>query len=153
MNNEIHNRFAFAAQEVLKMMLDVEANACADADGCDAYTKGSINVAIGITGDCSGEALFSFPSETALNMVKIMSGGMDIEEVDDFVKSAVGELSNIISGSAATALSEQALVFDILPPQISISTGNATEAANRAKEITSTLHTSAGDVGLIVRMA
>ena len=48
-------------------------------------------------------------------MVKIMSG-MEFEEVDAFVTSAISEIANIISGNVATALSDSDIKCDILPP-------------------------------------
>ena len=44
--------------------------------------------------------------------------GMEIEEVDDFVVSAMSEISNIISGNVMTMLAQDDLKCDILPPQL-----------------------------------
>ena len=43
---------------------------------------------------------------------------MKINEVDEFVKSALGEIANIISGNALTALSQEAIIGDLEPPMI-----------------------------------
>jgi chemotaxis protein CheX len=48
-------------------------------------------------------------------MVNIMSG-MEFDDVDVFVISAISEISNIISGNVISALSDSKLRYDILPP-------------------------------------
>jgi len=77
------------------------------------------NVILGVTGDLQGSVLFAFPKEMALDMVKIMSG-MKLDEIDNFVSSALGEIANIIGGNAVTNLASQNYSCDIVPPQVII---------------------------------
>jgi chemotaxis protein CheX len=74
-----------------------------------------IDIAVGIVGDLHGEVIYRFPVSTSLNMVNIMSG-MQFEEVDTFVTSAISEIANIISGNVLTALSDSDMKCNILPP-------------------------------------
>lgn len=116
MNNALQRSFFEATQEVFELMLDLEVTeslAAAHKDDC-----GGLTIAIGVTGDLTGDVRYIFPKESILQMVRIMTGGMDVDEVDDFVTSAIGEISNIISGKALIALSEKNVSCDILPPQI-----------------------------------
>ena len=64
--------------------------------------------------------LFRFPQSTTLKIVKLMCG-MEIDQLDAFVTSAMAEMSNIISGNAVTNLSQENYHCDIKPPQIMIS--------------------------------
>jgi chemotaxis protein CheX len=48
-------------------------------------------------------------------MVNVMSG-MQFDSVDAFVTSAISEIANIISGNVLSALSENDMDCDILPP-------------------------------------
>ena len=118
MNNSVFMPFTKATSEVFKLLLDLDVSTGTPevSDGA-ADTAGKISIVIGITGDLSGKILYRFPVETTLEMVKIMSG-MEIEEIDEFVTSALGEVANIISGNAMTDLSSQQIVCDILPPQV-----------------------------------
>ncbi|MCL0071768.1 chemotaxis protein CheX [Peptococcaceae bacterium] len=77
------------------------------------------NVILGVTGDLQGSVLFAFPKEMALDMVKIMSG-MKLDEIDNFVSSALGEIANIIGGNAVTNLASQNYSCDIVPLQVII---------------------------------
>lgn len=115
MNNALYASFLSATRDVLKTMLDV--NSMKENPG-GLQDKEELSISIRVTGSLTGEIIYRFPKETSLNMVKIMSGGMNFEEVDDFVTSAVGEIANIISGKALSSLSEQKIVCDIQPPKI-----------------------------------
>lgn len=152
MNERVLTGFSTATQEVLKLMLDVDTVADVPVTKEDrVYGQDSITVKIGLTGDVSGSAYYNFPKDTALEMVKIMSG-MEIEEVDEFVTSAMGELSNIISGNALTSLSQQEISCDILPPEI-LTGADAEEdtCAETAGKCNTGIHTTAGDMDLAVQ--
>ena len=152
MNERVLTGFSVAAQEVFKLMLDVDTVAGlpeVKADKPDG--QDSITVKIGLTGDVSGSAYYHYPKETALEMVKIMSG-MEIDEVDEFVTSAMGELSNIISGNALTGLSQQEISCDILPPEILTGVDAAMErSADGTGACNAGIHTTAGDMDLAVQ--
>ena len=85
------------------------------------YTKevktDKVTISIGVTGELQGSILFSFSKDLSLNLVEEMSM-REVDELDTFVISAVGELANIISGHTATALNEQGYECDIAPPQV-----------------------------------
>lgn len=138
--------FSMAAWEVMRFMLD--ANPLEGAKPAESPPENGVVVSIGIVGDVPGEAVFHFPRSTALKIVEIM-GGIEVEEIDDFVTSAVGELSNIISGNAATAMTEKAVELDIQPPQISV---GSTPSVNTSQTLTTTLNTTAGSVDLVVNL-
>lgn len=121
MTNQLFPPFSRATCEAFKLMLDLDVSAGEPEQV--ALVPGEedrLNIIIGMTGDMNGEILYRFPKETALEMVKIMCGGMEIAEVDDFVTSAMGEIANIISGNAMTGLSEQNIICDILPPVVMV---------------------------------
>ena len=147
MNNTLHLSFFEATREVFELMLDlqkVSEGAVAGEDAC-----GNLTISIGVIGDLTGDILYTFPKETMLEMVRIMTGGMEVSEVDDFVTSAIGEISNIISGKAMIALSERNVVCDILPPKVVES-----EESVCAYPVDSNtkINTEIGSVGLEVRL-
>ena len=118
MNNVLYNPFFNATRDVFELMLalnDISDKPYAVNDG--VHGQMDIVIAIGITGDLEGKVVYHFPKETSLKMVNIMSG-MEFEEIDEFVTSAMGEIANIISGNVLSNLSEQELTCDILPPEI-----------------------------------
>lgn len=120
--------FSQAAQDVFKLMLDLDTQAGSPTSEKPAAGANSLNISIGLTGDLSGEVHYAFPIPTALGMVRIMCG-MDIDQVDDFVTSAMQEIANIISGNALTGLSERQVACDLLPPRITAGDGGAPAGA------------------------
>lgn len=117
MKAEYINPFYMATKDVFSAMLDLETSRGQMDIVEDLIAGKEANVIIGMTGDLSGSILFSFSKEMTLKMVKIMSG-MDMENLDSFVTSALGELANIISGNAVTNFTESNINCDIVPPQI-----------------------------------
>lgn len=144
--------FALAARDVFKMMLDLETVVISQEPAIiPIRTNDEIVISIGLVGDIWGETYFYFPQETALEIVKMMSG-MEVSKVDDFVISALGEISNIISGNAATELSHQKITCEILPPRICFGNDNTMCAGNILKTINSIIQTSVGSLCVSVRL-
>ena len=106
------------------------------------------SVLIGITGDLQGGIMFSFPLDMALEMIKIMSG-MDLNIIDSFASSALGEIGNIISGNALMELSKNNYVCNIIPPQIFVGEHRSLSLANQ-KALLLTLTTPIGDFDLSI---
>ncbi len=118
MNNALYPPFSKATCEVFKLMLDLDASAGLPHTGeGGGEAADDVRVSVEITGDLTGEIYYRFPRETTLKIVNIMSG-MEFDQVDEFVTSALGEIANIISGNAMTTLSEQNVTCDIQPPRI-----------------------------------
>ncbi|ACB84229.1 chemotaxis protein CheX [Natranaerobius thermophilus] len=113
------NPFYQATNDVLNNMLELNTER-GQLDVIEDIVPGNeANVIIGITGDLSGSILYSFSKDMTLEIVKMMSG-MEMEELDSFVTSALGEVANIISGNAVTYLKNENYNCDIVPPQVII---------------------------------
>ncbi len=116
MSEALFRPFLQATQHVFELMLDL--NDVHDEPAVKrSANPDTIEVSIGVKGDLNGQVVYSFPYETCLNMVNIMSG-MEISEVDEFVTSAISEIANIISGNVMTLLTGENLACDILPPKL-----------------------------------
>jgi chemotaxis protein CheX len=149
MTDQIFTPFSKATQEVFKLLLDLDALTDVSQQTNDAALGDTINIKIGLTGDFSGEIHYSFPTQTTLEMVKIMSG-MEIDQIDEFVTSAMGEVANIISGNAMTGLSEQHITCDILPPEIIVGAAGC-PLDQPCQIVNACVHTSIGDIGLSIK--
>ena len=113
MKDKLYSVFVHATQNVLNLMLNISEISDHPAGGVKYDDE--VDIVIGVIGDLQGEVIYRFPVSTSLNMVNIMSG-MQFDAVDAFVTSAVSEISNIISGNVLSALSENDMNCDILPP-------------------------------------
>lgn len=118
MKAEWVNPFYQSFQNVFKIMLDLEVTRQSAAAQSAGSTR-KIDVAVPIIGDLSGSVIFQFPEDMTFKMIEIMSG-METHTVDGFVTSALGEMSNIITGNATTQLEAANVYCDILPPEVKI---------------------------------
>lgn len=80
--------------------------------------KQDIFVFVGMAGDINGQIYMSMDGETGKILASEMLGGMEITGVDELVMSAVGELCNMIMGSACSAISSTNKSVDITPPTV-----------------------------------
>ncbi len=79
-----------------------------------------VNVLIGLSNGAQGNIVISFKRETAFNIISAMMGGSTVvENIDDMGKSALGELANMLIGSAISGISEDN-VIDLSPPTIAM---------------------------------
>ncbi|RNC29384.1 MAG: CheY-P phosphatase CheX [Candidatus Dichloromethanomonas elyunquensis] len=105
-----------------------------------------ICVNIGFVGDFKGQANFIMGKNTAMVLTSTLAGGMEISEVDDLVKSAIGEFANMVMGGVCTNLSSEEIVLDITPP--SIITGEDYQISSLIPQFCSKI--SVVDIGNIV---
>ncbi len=82
------------------------------------YANENIIVLIGLTGQILGSAVISFKKPIALQIASGMMMGMQVNELDEIAKSAIGELCNMIMGNTATIFSQKGINVDITPPTI-----------------------------------
>ncbi len=143
MKAEFVNPFFKATNDVFNSMLDIEPMRGELGVVEDIVSGGKANVMIGVTGSLSGTVMYSFPEDMTLEIVKIMSG-MEMDKLDSFVTSALGEVANIISGNAMNYLNQGDYECDIVPPQVIIGENQSISMATE-KALTLPLMTDIGD--------
>ncbi len=114
----IYTPFFEATRNVFMMMLNFTDVSESTED--KFVPNQALNISIGVIGDLVGEIIYKFPRETSIGMVNVMTG-MEIENIDEFVTSAVSEIANIISGNILNMLSKENFICDILPPKLTAS--------------------------------
>jgi chemotaxis protein CheX len=107
--------FVAAARDVLEQELgcEVQAGQLALANG--TCTTQEVTAIIGIVGQLTGMAMYGMSEATALAMVGQLMGA-PVEQLDDLAMSGIGEMANVITGSAITMLGQLGLEVDIAPP-------------------------------------
>lgn len=148
MMDKLYKTFVDATQNVFSLMLNLSEISDHPLEGfkCDD----GLEVAIGFVGDLDGEVIYRFPISTSLNMVEIMSG-MQFEQVDAFVTSAISEISNIISGNVLNALSSSDMQCNILPPVLLKADENS-EGKEYELKTHSCINTSIGELCIEIRL-
>jgi chemotaxis protein CheX len=77
-----------------------------------------VTAIIGLVGDIKGNVAYSLSQETAKNIISTMMPGRPVTDFDALARSAIGELSNMVSGRASIILSNMGVNIDISPPSI-----------------------------------
>lgn len=58
-----------------------------------------------IEGDLNGSIMFLLDMQSSKNLIKLLMNGYEINGIDDFAKSALNEIGNILSGAYVSSLS------------------------------------------------
>ncbi len=109
--------FIDATIHVLKTMAFTEASASKPYLKNNKIAKGDVSGVIGITGDSIGSLSVSFPEKSILTIVSDMFGE-NMTIIDDEIKDAVGEITNMISGQARQKLESAGISLDAAIPTV-----------------------------------
>ncbi|MBO2943843.1 chemotaxis protein CheX [Paenibacillus sp. F411] len=135
MKAEVINPFLESARNVIEQVIQISPSTGTLGVKEISSQQDHIWILIGMTGQMKGDIVFGLHEQVALRMVSIMMGGFVITEMDEMGKSAISELSNMISGNASTILSNQGVNVDITPPQVYHSEGFAEFSSRKALSI------------------
>ena len=117
MNVEFINPFLLAAVRVIETMTFTEARPQKPYLKQDNTPKGDVTGIIGITGNAEGSLAITFSHDCICHLVANMFGEQ-VETINQDVKDAVGELTNMISGDARRQLAESGLPLQAGIPQV-----------------------------------
>lgn len=77
-----------------------------------------IIVIVGIIGEIKGNIVYALSYEDGKKLASDMMMGMAVEEFDEVAESAISELTNMVTGSFATLLSNENINIDISTPSL-----------------------------------
>ncbi len=117
MKSEYINPFLKGTVNVISMMAMLTPIAGKPYLKKDKAAIGDISGVIGMTGHKRGSVVLSFSSAAICKIVGSMLG-TEYTEMNDDVKDAVGELTNMISGDARRQLAEAGIMFEAGIPNI-----------------------------------
>lgn len=75
-----------------------------------------IAISVGITGDVKGNVIYMISEEGGKRIACKMMMGMPVEELDDMAKSALSELSNMLTANASINYFNDGINTDISTP-------------------------------------
>ena len=118
MNVEFINSFLNAAVTVLQTMAFTEPKVGKPfLKGKTPLSQSDVTGIVGLTGVINGSLAVSFSDAAILQVVSNMFGEA-IKEINDEVRDAVGEISNMISGDARRILAEKGYQFQGAIPTV-----------------------------------
>ena len=84
----------------------------------EGITCSGVIMIVGIVGMVKGNVVYSISFENAKKIAATMMMEDSIEELDDMAKSALSELSNMLTANAATFFSNIGITIDISTPSL-----------------------------------
>ncbi|MFW5667692.1 MAG: chemotaxis protein CheX [Acetivibrio ethanolgignens] len=110
------NPFLMSTMSIFESMVQTKLEVGKPAAGELKFENSMFIIQVGITGQMKGQVLLVIPQENAKKIASSMMCGMQVEELDEISRSALGELGNMIMGNTATLFSNQGIIIDITPP-------------------------------------
>ncbi len=92
-----------ATQEIFSSMIMLEVAAGAPYDRGDQVLTDSISGIVGLAGQVKGLLAVHLPNQMSMEVTSAFLG-MEVDEVDEDVRDAIGELANMLAGNLKTAL-------------------------------------------------
>ncbi len=121
LNVEHINPFLMASVKILKEMCSVDAKVGRPYIKDPVFLDNTMVIFIGFTGEIKGQVMISLDHPIACDIASRMIG-TPVAQIDDFARSAICELGNMIMGNTATVFSTKGINIDITPPTV----GNGT---------------------------
>jgi chemotaxis protein CheX len=115
MKAEFVNTFLEPAMNVWQKELGIDLTFREAESVNGTFTTEDLTAVIGVTGKLKGNVFYELSRGTAQTVASAMCG-QEFEEMDELPLSAIGELANMITGNATTALSTANYICDISPP-------------------------------------
>lgn len=112
---DISNQIIESAQEIFSSMVMMDIVASADATTKPFPLVDSISGVIGLAGTHKGVLAIHIPNKVAMAITGSFLG-MDVEEINEDVEDAVGELANMLGGNVKSILSENGRDIELSLP-------------------------------------
>lgn len=103
----------------------------------------NISSMLGLGGDIKGSLDLHFPKDVALSVTSHFLG-MEIEELDDDVRDAIGELANMTAGGIKTYLSNRNIHTEMAIPNTIVGSGYRTHGLAGAESVKVAFNCAAG---------
>ena len=112
---ELKSAIVAATQDIFSTMLMLDATPAEQAP--EAQFVSNISGMIGVSGDLSAMVTVHCPESVATGITAAFLG-IEVAEINDDVKDAIGELVNMITGGIKDALSQSGLAVKLAVPTI-----------------------------------
>lgn len=112
---ELEEKIIESAKEIFSSMIMMEIEVSKEATGVHQALNDSISGIIGLAGKRKGVLAIHLPKEVAMAITGSFLG-MDVDEINEDVEDAVGELANMLGGNVKTILSERGRDIELSMP-------------------------------------
>ncbi len=123
-----------AVNDVFTAMTSLEVAAGAPVRNSMEVMPSNISGSIGFAGDVSGALVVLCPVKTATAITADLLG-MEVEDLGDDVRDAVGELVNMVAGGFKSSLARDGILLNISIPITVIGKGFRVSGPSRSQRI------------------
>ncbi|MGE5472809.1 MAG: chemotaxis protein CheX [Ignavibacteriales bacterium] len=147
MNKEFIQPFVDGVKRVLKKMANIEATANEESyeEKNEIQTKGITSI-ISYSGKVGGRFLIDMSQETAISIVRRISGTSYDSAKEQMVLSTISELNNIIAGDGLTEINNKFLMGLRLVPPVVFAGDEAMVCLDKIPSESVNLKTEYGDI-------
>lgn len=117
-NAEYVNPFLEAASAVFKSILNVDLRRGKLAIKESPSPSMNVAIIIGITGNITGEVVYSMEFNMVYKIAQILAPGLSEEQIKVEYKDIVGELANMITGNAMNLFASSGKRIEITTPTV-----------------------------------
>ena len=82
----------------------------------DRIAASGVTISVGLTGDVKGNVIYVLTNDGGKEIASKMMMGMEVVELDDMAKSALSEMSNMLTANASINYSNEGINTDISTP-------------------------------------
>ena len=97
-------------------MSDIKRNSIS-LKGKDIKSPGVV-IMLGLIGDIRGNVIYSINSKDAMSIASVMMMGANVDSFDEIAQSAVSELTNMLTATAASVFSNIGININISTPTL-----------------------------------
>ncbi len=144
MKAEFINPFLEATESVIKTMAFVDVIPGKPYIKKGSSASGDISGIVGITGEAEGSLCITFSKDCILGIIGKMLGEK-LKEINEDVKDAVGELTNMISGDSRRRLQELGFNFQGAIPSVVSGIGHEIKHVTRGPILSIPFSSPAGN--------
>jgi chemotaxis protein CheX len=90
-----------------------------------------VMIMLGLIGDVRGNVIYSLSEENAMKIASIMMCGAPVNSLDELAQSAISELTNMLTATAATAFYNNGISIDISIPTLMYGEFSATSSTDK----------------------
>lgn len=94
-----------------------------------------VMIMLGLIGDVKGNVIYSLTEDGAKKIASAMMMGMPVESLDELAQSAISELTNMLTATAATGFSNEGINVNISTPTLVYGDFTATSSADKTFSI------------------
>jgi chemotaxis protein CheX len=147
---ELEHILIDATLEVFASMIFIDITPEAPTDEPVSTLDPNLSSLIGLAGDLRGLLAVHCPSAVALTVTSAMLG-MEVTELDDDVKDAIGEIANMIAGGLKVALAADNKKIELAIPSTVIGKSIRMSGLSGATRIMIPFASPAGRFGIELR--